>query len=1135
MWTTDDDWRSGILDSNLVIQGTGAAASLQLRRSDFPDWMKMNPSTVPPARDSYCLAWIEIDNSFLMFGGSGAGGDLGDTWKYHFATDAWTQLTPATHPSSRTKPGCAYDPVHKVVVLFGGNAAGTWSSETWLFNATTSAWVQASPSGSIPRDHETTPMAFDVQQKKMIMVTRNGVMTRMDTWTYDVGADAWTLRTTGGPGLRDGHNIGFMPLSNKTFLFSGGEGTNLYCDYWQYDYVPNTWTKIRDCIPNEDPNARVGHGMMWRESYQGIVMFGGRDQTGYPPESWVWLDPVSKWSLPTISGTPFGRAFIQLGHSPVDDATILFGGSNAGGLKNDTWALAKGYVSGVDGVWTSSVTPADSGCSNPTYGRIYWNRTSNPPTTNLRFQIATATSTTGPWTFTGPGGLPGTHYTVWGSQIDSGNNGREYFRVLAKLKTGNGLVTPTLEDLALTWKCPVQPPAIIQTSPGAGSTGWPVAAPIWVNFSESMNVSSVTWTISGGVSAAFSWSSGDKTLKLTPMAPLRDCTGYAVEITGGKDKNDDLALVPGPVPNPFSFETVCIHPFIVSTDPPDGGVRVPLGKTIVVQFSEPMNVSTVTRTILPAVPLGSSWNAARDILYLTPTSLQSCTDYTVSITSGLDDQGLPLVPGPVPNPWRFFTDCPNPYVEATSPAAGSIDVPLDAKIVVTFSEPMDRPTVAWTFSDPGIVFDPPGWSSGDTVLTLNHSAPFAQARTYTVTITGGRDLSGNALVPGPVPNPWSFTTVDLLPFITCESPPDGAVNVPLTADIIVCFSEPMNTTLISFSITPSITVIATWNSAHDIMTLSHPVPFSYCTRYTVFIGGVGPGPLPNPWSFQTFCPGGAAGGLQVLELPPDSVLLTWRSVPGATAYRVYSSSSPVAPFPSAWTVRGTTTATQFTAVGDLADLNAYFYLVRATNGSVEWPNSTMGTKATLRFEYSPSNTNIAWFSLPYVSSYRQASDIANRLGPANIDVVGKWDIATQKSELYYYARGQWRGTNFAIEPGDALFLGTRRAFSWAVTGTDLSISRTFLMRPVPASNQDWIGVPYTGVYQTASDIATELTPAKIIEVGLWNSTTQSSIRWRWNGSVWTGVNFRIPPGAGIYIILASSFTWTPRLATPVVP
>ena len=89
MWTTDDDWRSGILDSNLVIQGTGAAASLQLRRSDFPDWMKMNPSTVPPARDSYCLAWIETDNSFLMFGGSGAGGDLGDTWKYQFATDAW--------------------------------------------------------------------------------------------------------------------------------------------------------------------------------------------------------------------------------------------------------------------------------------------------------------------------------------------------------------------------------------------------------------------------------------------------------------------------------------------------------------------------------------------------------------------------------------------------------------------------------------------------------------------------------------------------------------------------------------------------------------------------------------------------------------------------------------------------------------------------------------------------------------------------------------------------------------------------------------------------------------------------------------------------------------------------------------
>ena len=150
-------------------------------------------------------------------------------------------------------------------------------------------------------------------------------------------------------------------------------------------------------------------------------------------------------------------------------------------------------------------------------------------------------------------------------------------------------------------------------------------------------------------------------------------------------------------------------------------------------------------------------------------------------------------------------------------------------------------------------------------------------------------------------------------------------------------------------------------------------------------------------------------------------------------------------------------------------------------------------------------------------------------------MVGKWDVANQTSLLFFYARGRWRGTNFAIDPGDALFLGVRRAFLWAVTGTDASITRTFPMKPLPASNRDWTGVPYTGVYQTASDIATELTPAKIVEVGLWNATTQSVVRWRWNGSAWAGVNFRIPPGAGVYILLASSFAWAPRLATPEVP
>jgi hypothetical protein len=82
---------------------------------------------------------------------------------------------------------------------------------------------------------------------------------------------------------------------------------------------------------------------------------------------------------------------------------------------------------------------------------------------------------------------------------------------------------------------------------------------------------------------------------------------------------------------------------------------------------------------------------------------------------------------------------------------------------------------------------------------------------------------------------------------------------------------------------------------------------------------------------------------------------------------------------------------------------------------------------------------------------------------------------------------------------------------------------------------NWVGIPYTGVYARASDIADELDPGKITEVGLWNPATQSVVRWYWDGSAWTGMDFTFEPGAGIYVVVASDFAWMPTLITPAVP
>ncbi len=1147
-WTSDVDWRSGNLDSNVVLQGTGNAAYLTLRKSDFPDWMRMAPATVPARRDAYCLAWDDADNSIFMFGGRGVRSALGDTWKYDFTNDAWTEMSLATHPSNRSGPGCAFDPVNRVIVLHSGwNVTGTKLADTWEFNVDTNTWAEVFPPGINPRGLENTPMTYDVSAQRIVMIANSLVPDEEQTWAYDAAADTWTnRRPTVQPEPRDGHAISYDKTKGQTFLWSGAKDLTLYCDFWWYSYAANTWTKVRDCITNVDPKpGRVGSALWYRDSYGGNCLFGGYDGLAYAPETWCYLPLTDTWWGPPITGSPGGRRNAAVAHSTVDDASIMFGGYNGGtgGELNDTWAFAKGYVQGISAVWTSNNTPSNAGCDNVVWGNFFFNAT-KPFTTTVRFQLATSTSPTGPFTFRGPpDGLPGQYYTTSGQQIWQGQNNQRYFRVLAQLRTANGRVAPQLDDLGLTWSCPPTPPYVKDTNPASGRANVPIDAPIWVNFSEAMQTTTVRWTISPAITLGSSWSNGDATLELTHTAPFADCTNYTVQITAGRDANDDLDLIPGPVPNPWTFKTVCIAPYIVTTDPPHGAFGVAVDKVINVTFNEPMQTPSVTWTINPVVSLSPSWNGNRDRLSLGHgVAFAQCTKYTVEITGGIDDQNLSLSPGPVPNPWDFFTFCANPIIVSTVPADGDTGVALNANIVVTFSKAMDTVTVTPTINP--VVGLTSSWNSPtNTILTLSHTTPFAELTRYTVQIAGS-DTTGRPLVPGLVPNPWSFNTVGVNPTIVSTDPADGARGVPVDKSIVVTFSEPMNTATVSVTINPTIALTRGWNApTNTVLTLSHALPFAQCTRYTVAVSGndlqglpLVAGPVPNPWSFTTFCPLGAPRALTVTRLAPAAILLSWQAVTGATGYKVYETQNRFTAFGS-WTLLTPTpvVGTQYTHAGALTDGLTHYYVVRATDGASDGPNSTMGVKVPLSFGFSPSTTNIAWFSLPYVSQYRRASDIAGELGSANIDVVGKWDPAKQSSIVYYYSRGRWRGTDFTISAGDGLYLGTRQGFTWNVVGTDANVSLSFTLNPVSKGNVNWISLPYTGVYGRASDITSALGSTRITEVGLWNPATQSSVRWYWSGTAWTGTDFAIAPGAGVYLIIASTFTWTPTLITPAVP
>ena len=94
------------------------------------------------------------------------------------------------------------------------------------------------------------------------------------------------------------------------------------------------------------------------------------------------------------------------------------------------------------------------------------------------------------------------------------------------------------------------------------------------------------------------------------------------------------------------------------------------------------------------------------------------------------------------------------------------------------------------------------WSNSNQTATYSHNV-FDSETMYTFEITGGEDTSGNSLAPGAVPNPWSFTTEDVIPPETTSTiPMNGAVDVLINADVVVVFTEEMNTSSVTYNCTP---------------------------------------------------------------------------------------------------------------------------------------------------------------------------------------------------------------------------------------------------------------------------------------------------------------------------------------------
>ena len=317
------------------------------------------------------------------------------------------------------------------------------------------------------------------------------------------------------------------------------------------------------------------------------------------------------------------------------------------------------------------------------------------------------------------------------------------------------------------------PPFVNSITPTAGATNVAIATAVNIQFSETMDASTINSTnitlkntaTSAPVAGTVTYTTVNSIGTFTPTAPLSNGTQYTVTVTTGVKDLAGNAMV-----SPFtsSFTTIPAPPIVTATFPANFDVEIAVDTAVTVTFSNAMDPTTINSTTFSLKTTSGGTAVAGTVTYNTSTftakfkpnaPLSNNTVYTATVTTGAKDvAGQPLASDKV----FSFTTTKFPTVIATSPAANATGVAVSAFVSATFSEPMDASTITTT------TFNLKTTSGGIAVTgTVTYDAPTNTAKFtpsaaltpnigYTATVTTGvKDVGGNAMAANKV---WSFTT-----------------------------------------------------------------------------------------------------------------------------------------------------------------------------------------------------------------------------------------------------------------------------------------------------------------------------------------------------------------------------------------
>lgn len=349
-----------------------------------------------------------------------------------------------------------------------------------------------------------------------------------------------------------------------------------------------------------------------------------------------------------------------------------------------------------------------------------------------------------------------------------------------------------------TWTNP-PPPTIRYVIPAHDSTLVNVNTNIVIAFNISgygntmdedsvENAFSVTGSVSGSVwdrdDGVFSWTDNSKIMTYTPDNFFDYEDNYTLRLRGtarstfgiGIDSNEN-GVPEGSVADDMvtNFRTSPRPPMVIDTLPPDGEDGVPVTLDYInITFDKNMDNTSVTEalTISPAVASTITWHENNTKMAIgLNMNLTYEKNYTVTLDADIaTDAGGIWLDGNGDGAYgddyvfRFSTieapDTTGPNITEVIPPDGAIDISINVKLGVMFSEPMNETSVEEAFmmtnSTGAEVNGTFVWNMDSSLMQFVPKTNLTANTTYTVSISGtARDAAENPMIHTYT---WSFTT-----------------------------------------------------------------------------------------------------------------------------------------------------------------------------------------------------------------------------------------------------------------------------------------------------------------------------------------------------------------------------------------